>query len=153
MVRSAFGVDAPSLSIALGAHSFDPGLPLLDGCSVEDLFGPAEATGVIGSVALFRAGQWLLGASSVPVTPATLEEQSFGLYRDLFKSCAGHHLARIWNYVPEINALGADGLENYRAFCRGRSMAFEREHGAGFTRYLPAASAVGCASIFRDMDT
>src|SRR6185295_16228459 len=62
----------------------------------------------------------------------------------------GHHLYRIWNYVPGINTL-TDGFENYRAFCQGRSLAFEAEAGAGFPRVLPAASGVGthdgCLSV------
>ncbi len=35
------------------------------------------------------------------------------------------------------------GLENYQAFCRGRSLAFEERHGPAFKWALPAASAVG----------
>jgi enamine deaminase RidA (YjgF/YER057c/UK114 family) len=45
--------------------------------------------------------------------------------------------------VPAINEISAHGLENYRAFCRGRSIAFETAYGHEFTRRLPAASAVG----------
>jgi hypothetical protein len=52
-------------------------------------------------------------------------------------------LARIWNYVPAINDLGADDLENYQAFSRGRSLAFEERFGLDFARHVPAASAVG----------
>ena len=37
------------------------------------------------------------------------------------------------------------GLEHYRAFCSGRSLAFEDEFGPGFQARLPAASAVGTA--------
>jgi enamine deaminase RidA (YjgF/YER057c/UK114 family) len=45
--------------------------------------------------------------------------------------------------VPGINDDDAAGLENYRVFCRGRSLAFERRFGPGFSSMLPAASAVG----------
>jgi len=45
--------------------------------------------------------------------------------------------------VPAINATGPGGLENYRAFCRGRSLGFEQHYGRGFKMVLPAASAVG----------
>jgi chorismate lyase / 3-hydroxybenzoate synthase len=44
--------------------------------------------------------------------------------------------------VPRINEHTA-GLEHYRAFCKGRSLAFEAAFGAGFEQQLPAASAVG----------
>ena len=61
------------------------------------------------------------------------------------------HLLRMWNVVPRINeAVGesdADGVsfDRYMAFCRARSLAFERHHGPRFARGLSAASAVGAA--------
>jgi hypothetical protein len=58
-------------------------------------------------------------------------------------AAAGHHLYRIWNLVPDINGVGGTGLENYRAFCRGRAEAFEAALGGGYGRRLPAASALG----------
>jgi hypothetical protein len=61
----------------------------------------------------------------------------------LFAAAGGLHLCRIWHYVPCINEPGPGGLENYRAFCHGRSLAFETQYGADFKRLLPAASAVG----------
>ena len=45
--------------------------------------------------------------------------------------------------MPNINARSLDGQEHYRAFCCGRSLAFERFFGRGFKRRLPASSAVG----------
>jgi hypothetical protein len=45
--------------------------------------------------------------------------------------------------VPEINGFGPGGLENYRAFCKGRWHAFEETFGEGFASFLPAASAIG----------
>ena len=38
------------------------------------------------------------------------------------------------------------GMENYRRFCRGRSVAFENQFGSTFQRQLPAASAVGATA-------
>jgi enamine deaminase RidA (YjgF/YER057c/UK114 family) len=61
----------------------------------------------------------------------------------LFAAAGGLNLCRIWHYVPYINRLGLRGLENYQAFCHGRSVAFEEKYGAGFKRRLPSASAVG----------
>ena len=53
-------------------------------------------------------------------------------------------LLHCWNFVPAINDEGPGGLEHYRAFCQGRSLAFEESYGRGFTTLVPAASAVGC---------
>lgn len=134
------------LKIALGlgaAGGFDPGLPVLAGETVENLFGPARPAGRVGPLALFEVRDWLLGAATVPLTTG-LEETAYDLYRHIFSAAPGWHLARIWNYVPAINAPGPGGLENYRVFCRGRSLAFEHHHGRGFKELLPAASAVGC---------
>jgi enamine deaminase RidA (YjgF/YER057c/UK114 family) len=55
-------------------------------------------------------------------------------------------LARIWHYVPAINSNDNAGLETYRSFSRGRSLAFEHEFGTRFHSEVPAASAVGTDS-------
>lgn len=135
---------AASLAIELGAATFHPRLPVLAGESVENLFGPLAEAGAAGEFRLFRREGWLLGAASVRVSSAELERAARQLYAELLQASAGHHLARIWNYVPDINGSGPGGLENYRAFCRGRSLAFEDRYGAEFKVYLPSASAVGC---------
>ena len=140
--------ESPPLKIALGpdaAGVFAAGVPVLAGEAVEALFGPARPAGRIGEVALFQAGDWLLGAATVPLT-TELEEASRQLYRNIFEATRGRHLARIWNYIPALNAAGPDGMENYRGFCRGRSLAFEQHHGSGFKALLPSASAVGTPS-------
>ena len=135
----------PSLRIVFGegeAGAFAPGLPVLAGETVEDLFGAARPAGRVGACALFQTGGWLLGAATVPLV-AGLEEDSRRLYADIFRATRRRPLARIWNYVPAINGSGPAGLENYRLFCRGRSLAFEQEFGGAFRAVLPAASAVG----------
>ncbi|MBA4136948.1 MAG: hypothetical protein C0518_06495 [Opitutus sp.] len=132
------------LAIEIGPAVFNPGLPVLGGCAVENLFGAVHEIEAHGSIRLFRGDDWLLGAAAVEVTPTTLEASAHSLYAQLCAVTSGRHLARIWNYVPDINGTGVGGLENYRAFCRGRSLAFERAHGAGFSQLLPSASAVGC---------
>lgn len=136
----------PSLKIALGGDAtavFDAGVPVLAGEAVDDLFATAHSAGRIGGLALFNTGVWVLGAATVPVT-AGLEQIAHRLYLDILRATRGLHLARIWNYVPAINEPGISGLENYRAFCHGRSLAFEQWHGAGFKTLVPSASAVGC---------
>ncbi|MDB6113912.1 MAG: hypothetical protein JWQ62_857 [Lacunisphaera sp.] len=135
--------ELPALRIAFGAGGiFDAGVPVLAGEAVEELFGAARPAGRMGDVALFQSGDWLIGAATVPGGDG-LEEATRRLYRDIFTATNGRHLARIWNYVPAINETGAGGLENYRVFCRGRSLAFEQHYGTGFNARLPSASAVG----------
>ena len=138
----------PHLKIALGANetgAFDTGLPVLAGDPWEKLFGSAQPAGQWGALVLFQAKGWLLGAATVPLTSG-LEDTAHRLYRNILEATRGHHLARIWNYVPAINEPGPAGLENYRIFCRGRSLAFEQHHGNGFKALLPSASAVGSKS-------
>jgi enamine deaminase RidA (YjgF/YER057c/UK114 family) len=95
-------------------------------------------------VALFEAGSLQLGHASVQVPPGNFSAATRDLYARIFTAARGRQLYRMWNYVPAINATAPDGLENYRAFCRGRSLAFEAEFGADFQPKLPSASAVGC---------
>ncbi|MDI1250685.1 MAG: hypothetical protein PSV13_17620 [Lacunisphaera sp.] len=133
----------PSLRITLGARGrFHAGLPVLAGEAGEDLFGPARPVGHVGRLALFQAGDWLLGAATVPLITG-LEDTTHRLYDNILEATRGQHLARIWNDVPAINGSRPGGLENYRLFCRGRSLAFEQCFGRGFNARLPAASAVG----------
>jgi hypothetical protein len=136
-LRITFGLDRSGI--------FDAGLPVIAGETVENLFRTAQPAGKAGALTLFRMDGWLLGAATVGLT-AGLESAAHGLYLDIFQAAHGLHLARVWNYVPAINESGPGGLENYRLFCRGRSLAFEEHHGLGFKALLPSASAVGCAS-------
>jgi len=137
--------EPPPLKIALGPDAsgvFDAGPSVLAGDAVEKIFARGRPVGRQGALGLFQADAWLLGAATVPLT-AGLEAAAHQLYGDILAATRGQHLARIWNYVPAINAPGPGGLENYRLFCRGRSQAFEEHHGRGFKARLPSASAVG----------
>jgi len=91
---------------------------------------------------LFEGDGLLIGAIDEPAGE-NLSEQGHQLYRRLLQLAEGRRLVRVWNYVPRINEPDATGLENYRAFCRGRSLAFEERLGGGYEGHLPAASAVG----------
>ena len=106
-----------------------------------------EGTTPVGQAGMFRlscVSGWLLGvASAARVAEAGIESTAWRLYQSLFVAARGWNLARIWNYVPAINEADAGGLERYRAFSRGRSLAFESEFGPGFHAAIPAASAVG----------
>jgi chorismate lyase / 3-hydroxybenzoate synthase len=117
-------------------------LPVLAGEAVESIFPAAQPAGVAGTFSLYEEGEWLVGAGSLPVE-SVYAPVSTRLYEELFAAVGGRHLCRIWNYVPRINEAGADGLENYRSFSCGRSLAFERRFGDGFKTRLPAGSAVG----------
>ncbi|MEO6875384.1 MAG: hypothetical protein ABI222_11255 [Opitutaceae bacterium] len=120
-------------------------IPVLGGSAREALFPDAVRAQPSADLQLFTSGDILLGCVTERVAdPRALAHQSQELYRRVLAAARGHHLYRIWNYVPQINAL-ADGFENYRAFCQGRSLAFEAEAGAGFPRVLPSASGVGTA--------
>ena len=120
-------------------------IPLLAGSARELLFPAVRAHPSGTGLQLFTNGDLLLGCATEPVTEESqLALQSQDLYRRVLTAARGHHLYRIWNYIPRINAL-TDGFENYRAFCQGRSLAFEAEAGAGFPRVLPSASGVGTA--------
>jgi len=145
---SPFAAELSCLQIALGGAGtagFDTGVPVLAGDRVDDLFAAARPAGRVGGLSLFHSGAWRLGVGAVPADGG-VESATRQLYADILQATPGLHLARIWNYVPEINEAGPSGLENYRAFCQGRSLAFAQRHGAGFEAFVPAASAVGCRS-------
>lgn len=116
--------------------------PWLAGAAVEDLFADVTPLPSEGGVQLFRAGRWWLGHVHEPFVASELATRTESLYRRILAATHGRHLYRIWNYIPEINC-HTDGLENYRAFCQGRSFAFEASLGGKFEPRLPSASAVG----------
>ncbi len=75
---------------------------------------------------------------------AALREATDRAYRAIFEALEAsdhRHLARIWNYFPDINGL-ADGEERYRHFNAARRAAFERARRATVAA-APAATAVG----------
>lgn len=118
-------------------------MPVLAGRKREEFFAPAKPAHDLEGLSLFTSGDLLLGCATERVTDErALSQQSQALYRRLLTAARGRHLYRIWNFVPRINEL-TDGFENYRAFCQGRSLAFEAEIGAGFPQVLPSASGVG----------
>lgn len=118
------------------------GLPVLAGEDQESLFRVSQPLGLNGDFELREAGRWVVGRATV-TTEAGLDDSTRRLYENLFAASEGLNLCRIWHYVPRINETGLEGMENYRAFCHGRSLAFENKYGHGFKRRLPSASAVG----------
>lgn len=123
-------------------------LPLLGGEARELIF---SATGIPRDqhgLHLIDSGDLRLGWATEPVNDErTLSAQTQALYRQMLAASRGLHLYRVWNYVPRINA-PSEGFENYRAFCQGRSLAFEEMLGAAFSNRLPSASAVGTDDHF-----
>ncbi len=138
----AFGAAAAAPYARLAQRGLRLPLPCLGRERSEEIFPGARARGEIAGVALFTAGDLLLGYAVQPVA-GDWEASARELYGRLFRATAGASLCRIWNYVPEINRRHR-GLENYRAFSAGRARAFAADFGAEFKRALPAGSAVGC---------
>ncbi len=134
---SAVVSQPPSTKLALS-------LPLLAGAPEEALLPGARLGGDRNGFATFER-EGLLAGFAVAAPSDRPDAAAADLYRRLFTITKHLHLYRIWNYVPQINATVHD-LENYRLFCRGRSLAFERHFGADFQKLLPAASAVGATA-------
>jgi chorismate lyase/3-hydroxybenzoate synthase len=121
------------------------GLPFLGGEPREGLLAPVERAGGEGGFSLWRGPAGLAGwARASPGDD--LEGVTGRLYTELLRRVRGLNLYRIWNCVPRINGQNPLGLENYRAFCKGRSLAFEAGFGEAFKRRLPASTAVGTAN-------
>jgi len=142
--RVLFGSVQSSVDKVGGAPCLRVGLPVLAGTGVERLLTDASEPATSGGFTVFQRDS--LRAGFAVATPGVeIETSAREIYERLFAAAAGLNLYRIWNYVPQINA-STRGMENYRLFCRGRSLAFEGKYGAGFQRLLPAASAVGMAA-------
>ena len=137
-----------TFSFTLGGSANGPegvletGVPVLGGDSRESILGAAEPAGLEGCVSLWRGPDGVAGISSAEPGEG-IEAAAERVYADVLRASRGLNLYRMWNFVPEINGPGPRGLENYRAFCLGRSLAFEKALGRDFAAALPAASAVG----------
>jgi enamine deaminase RidA (YjgF/YER057c/UK114 family) len=122
--------------------SLDTAVPVLRGEPRESLLGAPARQGGDSALTTWSADGGLAGMSRHGAG-GDLEGATRRAYGSLLAAARGRTLYRVWNFVPAINAQGPGGLENYRAFCRGRSLAFEDAFGPDFQRNLPAASAVG----------
>jgi enamine deaminase RidA (YjgF/YER057c/UK114 family) len=127
--------DPPALRVALER---------LAGDDQETLLAAADTATMRDNVWFFR-GRDLCGGFGLARPDLNLEAATTDLYRRLFAATEGLHLYRLWNYVPHINAC-EDGLENYRRFCRARSLALEARFGKHFQQLLPSSSAVGASA-------
>ena len=129
--------------ISLGPTLVQPSVGWLGGEAAEALFPSARPLGDMHGFQLHETSNLLIGTASSFVGPS-IADTTRELYTRLLAATEGRPLYRIWNYVPAINHTG-NGLENYQAFCVGRSLVFEAAHGSHYRRALPAASAVGSA--------
>jgi chorismate lyase / 3-hydroxybenzoate synthase len=120
------------------------GLPLLSGLPRELLASAVEPEDDEDGLQLWRGKDGLVGFARVE-HGGDIEGATGWIYARLLRAVRRLSLYRIWNCVPQINGESPSGLENYRAFCRGRSLAFEAAFGDGFAQGLPAASGVGTA--------
>lgn len=140
--RVVFGQPFSRTAVTDGpAEALHVALPVLAGATDEVLLAGGDLHRRAGGFTLFGAGSTLAGFAVAP-PDQELEAAASNLYDSLLAATHGLHLYRIWNYVPQINA-DEHGLENYRRFCRGRSLAYERHFGPGFRKLLSAGSAVG----------
>src|SRR5947209_1320152 len=126
-----------------GADAFPVPVPVLAGPSIHGIELADAVVERIDHFTVFRSATGLAGHWTAPAS-SDVEAATSDAYRQMLALTRGLHLHRIWNFVPRINAIER-GLENYRQFCRARSLAFEKTLGAAFERQLPAASAVGLA--------
>jgi len=109
--------------------------------------GRAPASGAVWSQGPYRGLRWarsLVGQASLEVAAKDIEATARAWYMALFEILNEHglKLARCWNTIPSINGEEC-GLEHYRAFSVGRSLAFEAAFGAEAWRAMPAATGVG----------
>ncbi len=76
-------------------------LPLLGGGPRERLFPGATRARKLAGLQLFTSGDLLLGCATEPVRDESmLALQTQDLYRRVLTAVRGHHLYRIWNYIP-----------------------------------------------------
>lgn len=116
--------------------------PLAGAREVWSGTAPAER-GRIGSFDVHRSGGWLAVHADSRVAHGDVATPVRRLYREALKLVASSdfpYLARIWNYLPDING-GSGEAEVYRQFCAGRAAALD-ELGVAADA-LPAASALG----------
>jgi chorismate lyase/3-hydroxybenzoate synthase len=103
--------------------------------------------GTAGGVRFAEDGRLLFGWSAVEEQGGSIAAITYAAYRTVVRFCRDTgfpHLIRVSNVVPDING-EQDGLERYRAFCRGRYLALARAL-VPFEANLPAASAIGSRS-------
>jgi enamine deaminase RidA (YjgF/YER057c/UK114 family) len=138
---ATFGVSAPFAAEVPAAHVHTPVL----GSNVYEIWRTDQRieSGQCARVQFRRTEELLFG--SISLTEASgLHTATEQAYREIFATVneLGYpHLARLWNYLPQIN-IETDGLERYRQFNSARRnalIAYRRD----LTGNVPAACALG----------
>jgi enamine deaminase RidA (YjgF/YER057c/UK114 family) len=99
-----------------------------------------------GGIAWRASADLLFGTLHIALPPSgecaqAVREGYAELFR-LLTASGKRHLVRIWNYVPRVTHINDAGMEVYRDFNLGRSLAFDE---SGYdTRHMPAATGIGC---------
>ncbi len=142
-LRLCFGQSPSSCSSMLNEINLQVNIPVFgeESTSVYPLNG--GRTNEYQGFHLLETDTQLFGALVKPIT-YPLENPAYDIYLHLLELSKDWNLCRIWNYVPYIND-ESRGLENYKSFCKGRSLAFEKFYGKDFQVKLPAATGVGIA--------
>ncbi len=124
--------------------SLDLPLPLLAGKGMEAHFVPDGLVRTWEGGHLIYSRAVMAGFILRPTSVATLEKDAQQIFQQILNVCTSHKhsLYRVWNYVPQINAV-TDALENYHRFNFGRWRAYTEQFGAEVDQRMPAASAVG----------
>ena len=89
-------------------------------------------------------GYYLFSALSRPAV-GDLSATGYDAYHNLLQILCDQgirSLVRMWNYVPGINAEGAE-RERYREFCTGREKAFGEFYAGKPDTFYPAATGIG----------
>ncbi|MBN2069482.1 MAG: hypothetical protein JW739_07580 [Opitutales bacterium] len=89
----------------------------------------------------FLSEEFRLHYYTVPVSE-DISADTHRIYNAIFAEADSWFLARMWNFIPEINAI-QNGMEHYRSFCEGRSLAFYDCFGCSAEARMPAATGVG----------
>jgi chorismate lyase/3-hydroxybenzoate synthase len=99
----------------------------------------------VGDVRISECADYGIVTIQVPdSSPQDFRESAYEVYRQLLgavRQSPHQHLAKIWNYFPDINN-GDDDQEKYRQFSIGRAEAFEQFGDADAA--VPAGTGIGC---------
>jgi len=85
-------------------------------------------TGEYKDIHYAHDGEYLLCTCRIPESPRYAEsvERAYSSALEVLHRLEYQKLFRTWNFIGGINQENADGLEIYRDFCVGRSIAFQR---------------------------
>ena len=136
-VAPSHAIDAPILSIDTVHH---------EGDAFSEIWTSTRPVTyrTTGSFRFAFDGQNLFGCTSfgngAGSNLAQITRRTYGALFGHLNQLGYPHLFRMWNYLPRINQ-EEGGLERYRAFCLGRSQAFQEAFTSSSTA-MPAATGM-----------